>query len=183
MYNAQSLHHNIFPAWYITVMSHERHRVSDHWPIDCSFSISFWLTSKKHQRSTLLTLCEGNSPVAGGPPSHSVSNAESLSVSWRQYARQPHIKHGIEVTKAAFINFPLGTLLTWINFNPGMNKHPNYIHYYMWDGITYPFPNSNGVAVEVWGWISSFNPNFTGHVRTYAYRKQRFGNTEKMEKI
>ena len=34
----------------------------------------------------------------------------------------------------------------------------NYIHYDMWDEITYPFPNSNGATVEVWEWISYFIP-------------------------
>ena len=27
----------------------------------------------------------------------------------------------------------------------------------MWDEITYPFPNVNGAAVEVWEWISNFH--------------------------
>ena len=26
----------------------------------------------------------------------------------------------------------------------------NYIHYKVWDEITYPFPNINGTTVEVW---------------------------------
>ena len=29
-----------------------------------------------------------------------------------------------------------------------------------WDEITYSFPNFNGVAVEVWEWISNFIPHF-----------------------
>ena len=32
----------------------------------------------------------------------------------------------------------------------------NYIHYKVWYEITYPFPNLNDAAVEVWGWISNF---------------------------
>ena len=36
----------------------------------------------------------------------------------------------------------------------------NYIHYKVWDEITYPFPNFNGVTVEVWEWISNFIPCF-----------------------
>ena len=40
----------------------------------------------------------------------------------------------------------------------------NYIHYKVWDEITYPFPNFN---VEVWEWISNFIPHFIGHVITY----------------
>ena len=37
----------------------------------------------------------------------------------------------------------------------------------MWDEITYPFPNFNSAAVEVWEWISNFIPHFNGHVNTY----------------
>ena len=52
-------------------------------------------------------------------------------------------------------------LLTWIS---------NYIYYEMWDGITYPFPNFNGAAFEVWEWISYFISHFTEHVITYPCR-------------
>ena len=38
----------------------------------------------------------------------------------------------------------------------------------MWNEITYPFPNSNSVTVEVWEWISNFIPHFIGHSITYA---------------
>ena len=44
-------------------------------------------------------------------------------------------------------------LLTWINVNPAWIS--NYIHYTVWDEITYPFPNFNGCTVEVWKWISN----------------------------
>ena len=37
----------------------------------------------------------------------------------------------------------------------------------MWYEITYPFPNFNGVNVEVWEWISNFIPHFTGHGISY----------------
>ena len=47
---------------------------------------------------------------------------------------------------------------TWIS---------NYIHKEVWGEITYPFPNVNGVTVEVWEWISNFSPHFSGHVITY----------------
>ena len=36
----------------------------------------------------------------------------------------------------------------------------NYVHYNVWDEITYPFPNFNGGTVEVWEWISYFVPHF-----------------------
>ena len=38
----------------------------------------------------------------------------------------------------------------------------NYIHYKVWDKITYPFPNFNSCTVEVWEWISNFIPYFLG---------------------
>ena len=49
-------------------------------------------------------------------------------------------------------NIPGAPLLTWIS---------NYIHYKVWDKITYPFPN--------WEWISNFIPHFSGHVITYPW--------------
>ena len=46
----------------------------------------------------------------------------------------------------------------------------NYIHYNVWDEITYPFPNFNGGTVEVWEWLSNFIPHFPGHMITYPCR-------------
>ena len=43
----------------------------------------------------------------------------------------------------------------------------NYIHYKVWDEITYPFPNFNSCTIEVWEWIGNFIPHFTEHVITY----------------
>ena len=34
------------------------------------------------------------------------------------------------------------------------------MHSKVWDEITYPFPNFNGAAVEVWGWISDVISHF-----------------------
>ena len=39
------------------------------------------------------------------------------------------------------LQWPL--LLTWFNFNPSMDEISNYIHYKVWDEITYPFLNFN----------------------------------------
>ena len=36
----------------------------------------------------------------------------------------------------------------------------NYIHHKVWDEITYPYLNFNGVSVEVYEWISNFIPHF-----------------------
>ena len=38
-------------------------------------------------------------------------------------------------------------LVTWFNFNPSMDS--NYIHYKVWDEITYPSLNFNGSTIKV----------------------------------
>ena len=43
----------------------------------------------------------------------------------------------------------------------------DHVHYKVRDAITYPFPNFNGAAVEVWEWFSNYVPNFTGLVIIY----------------
>ena len=47
-----------------------------------------------------------------------------------------------------------------------------YIHYKVWDKITYPFPNFNDANVEVWKykWIRNCIPHFTGHGITFLTR-------------
>ena len=39
-------------------------------------------------------------------------------------------------------------LLTWLDFNPVWIT--NYIHYKVWNWITFPFPGFNGCIAEVW---------------------------------
>ena len=56
-------------------------------------------------------------------------------------------------------------LLTWFNINPNMDK--NYIHFKVWDGVIYLFPNFNSATVEVWKWINNIMSHFTGLVITY----------------
>ena len=36
----------------------------------------------------------------------------------------------------------------------------NYIHYEVWDEITYPFPNFKSCTIEVWKLIGNFIPHF-----------------------
>ena len=43
----------------------------------------------------------------------------------------------------------------------------NYIHYIVWDEITYQFLKINGATAEVLEWISIFIPHFTRHVIAY----------------
>ena len=44
----------------------------------------------------------------------------------------------------------------------------NFIHYKVWDQITYPFADFSGRTIESWEWISNFISHFTGHMNTYA---------------
>ena len=63
----------------------KHHGISDHWPLDYLFNRLFRLTSKKHQGSALLTLCDGNPPVTGGFPSQRTNNSESVSMALCQH--------------------------------------------------------------------------------------------------
>ena len=40
-------------------------------------------------------------------------------------------------------------------------RKSNFTHYKVWGEITYPFPNFNGSAGEVWEWIRNFTPHFS----------------------
>ena len=51
-------------------------------------------------------------------------------------------------------------ILTWSNLS-------NHMPSKGWGEITYPFPNFNDCAVEVWEWISNFVPHFLIDVITY----------------
>ena len=62
--------------WDSTVMSHEHHGIWDHWALEWLFKSLFMVTSKKHQRSKLLTLCKGKSLIAGKFPSWAANNVE-----------------------------------------------------------------------------------------------------------
>ena len=39
-------------------------------------------------------------------------------------------------------------LLTWLTLIPAWIS--DYIHYEVWNEVTYPFPNLNGSAIEIW---------------------------------
>ena len=71
--------------------SHECHSVSHHRLLDFSFKNLFWQSETKHQSSSLLALCEGNSTVTGGFSSQMASNADIVSMgSW---GLTPHINY------------------------------------------------------------------------------------------
>ena len=62
---------------------------------------------------------------------------EIFMISW-DCTRDPFYKHGLTLIPA------------WIS-----NHMPSKV----WEEIIYPFPNFNGCTVEVWEWISNFNPH------------------------
>ena len=54
-------------------------------------------------------------------------------------------------------------VLTWINFNPNMDKlHP--LWHVELNYLTIPFPYFNSAAVKVCKWISNFISHFTGYL-------------------
>ena len=62
----------------ITIMStsNDNHDILNCRSIECFFSSMSRLTTKKHQRFTLLSLCEGNQQVTSGFPHTKGSNSE-----------------------------------------------------------------------------------------------------------
>ena len=52
-----------------------------------------------------------------------------------------------------------------LNCNPSLYMLLHLLN--VWDEITYPSPNFNDAAVEVWKWIVNFIPRFAGHGITY----------------
>ena len=57
-------------------------------------------------------------------------------------------------------------LSTWINCN--LSWIGDHMPSKLWDEITYPFPNLNSCAVEVWKWINNDIPHFIMAVITYT---------------
>ena len=49
---------------------------------------------------------------------------------------------------------------------PNLSTRINVASIKVWDEITYPFPNFNRAAVDVWGRVSNFISHFTGRMIT-----------------
>ena len=69
----------------ITLTSYKRHCVSNNHQYNWSFNSLYWLTTKKHHRSTFLPLCKNNPPRPLWWKPQRTSNAESVSM-----GRSPH---------------------------------------------------------------------------------------------
>ena len=83
------LWNNIFISSTITVTlqwrHNERNGVSNHRRPDCLLNRLFMRRSKKTAKLRVTGLCEGNSPVTGEFPTQRASNAENISISWRNH--------------------------------------------------------------------------------------------------
>ena len=58
------------------------------------------------------------------------------------------VNNGDNEAWCPFCQYGLTLIPAWIS---------DYVHYKVWDAITYLFPNFNSATVEVWAWISNFS--------------------------
>ena len=134
--------------------------------------------------SALLAICAGNSPVPGEfhaqrPMTRSFDVFFDLRLNkrlsdqswgwWFETLSRPLWRHRNENGRR---NLADEYLNLWGRFYwHGLTLIPawisSYIHYEVWDEITYSFPNFNGEAAEDWEWISNIIPHIFGHGITY----------------
>ena len=68
--------------------------------------------------------------------------------------------HDITKSNLHFTDFLIKSPFYWHGFTSILACTSNYIHYKVWDEITYPFPIFNDATVEIWVWISNSIPHF-----------------------
>ena len=99
------------PQW-VKMTSLETHVVSNHRQFECLFNRLLRLLTQKHQNTTALSLCDGNPSNTCRLHSQTVSDAESISMSWRS-------RDGWHISLAKLIvNYSIhvpGWLLKWLN--------------------------------------------------------------------
>ena len=74
------------------------------------------------------------------------------------------------MTPLSQASIPRVLLLAWLTLDT--ENIYNYIHYKVWDVITYPLPIFNGVdfkvaTIAVWVWIGDFILHYSEHLITY----------------
>ena len=120
--------------------------------------------------SALLAICAGNSPVPGEfPTQRPVTRgfdvyfdlrpnkrlSKQLWGWWFETQSRPLWRHRNDICrKHKHYILPI-YYYAICRLVPAITNS-NYIHYNVWDDITYPFPNFNSGAVEVWKWISNY---------------------------
>ena len=77
---------------------HDDHNgVSNHQRLDCLLSRLFRHRSKKTSKLRVTGLCEGNSPVTGEFPTQKTSNAENVSIWWRDHDVWPYMSDAAHI--------------------------------------------------------------------------------------
>ena len=100
--------------------------VSNHQPNNCLFKRLFRRRSKKTSKLRVTGLYVGNSPVTGQFPGQMASNAENVSIWWRQHVGKViTMNTGNKSNKA----------VTYRNLNWTKNKRPDYSYIRGIDGI------------------------------------------------
>ena len=99
--------------WWTLMWRHNgRDGVPNHQPHDCLLKRLFWRRSKKTSKLRVTGLCAGNSPMTGEFHAQMASNAENVSIWWRH--------HVIGLYLTVTLQGPIS--LTWVDFNPSMDK-------------------------------------------------------------
>ena len=118
-------------------------------------------------------------PISCSYPRHSQLTRHSLMLA------NGHIRQSLTALVVFYYGFcwlliQLNIDLVWFGFairghfyQHGLISIPawisNYIHYKVWDGITFVFPNFYCAVSEVCEWISNFIPQFIGPMTTYRW--------------
>ena len=84
-----------------------RDGVSNHQPQECLLNRLFRHRSEKTSKLRVTGLCTGNSPVTGGFPAQSASNAENASIWWRHHVI--HTQAGVTRQPLVAITSPVTT--------------------------------------------------------------------------
>ena len=113
---------------------------------------------RKHQSSASLAFVRGIHwwPVNKGPVTRKMISFDDVIMISPQNGR--HVTYSIiqrlAIPQARYIATIRGLEIGFFYWH-GLTLIPalisNYINYIAWNTITYPFPNLNGCAVEVWG--------------------------------
>ena len=132
----------------------ERDGISNHQSHDCLLNRLFRRRSEKTIKLCFTGLCAGNSPETGEFPIQRASNAEN--VPFDDVIVQLNKTHAVPSPKISRLwkGSPLYAACPMLVLVRA--RISNYIHYKVWDEITYPFSNLNCAVLEVWERLSNF---------------------------
>ena len=136
----------------------ERDCVSNHQPHDCLLNRLFRRRSKKTPKLRIIGLCEGNSPATGEFPAQRASNAENVSIWWRQHAVGIHPMNYVHAWFASYCGslwwtidrfdpYPSG-LLHWHWSNHTIAPVPVKQSWSIWVNMSQQSPDGNDVTLS-----------------------------------